>query len=228
VACCLPAVTALGQGDRDFLAALSTDSQAADYQAAEPTPSALSTDHPAPFVRALPATPASLRDTLDAVRDSPASPADIWAARQWLNAMEPRLARHVPDEGRRRELLGRIHHEARLAGLSPSLVLAVIQVESAFQAQAVSSAGAVGLMQIMPFWVRELGLPADDLKDPHRNLRYGCTILAHYLAVERGDLTRALARYNGSLGKTWYPERVMRALADRWSTQDTLRATARR
>ncbi|WP_390882409.1 transglycosylase SLT domain-containing protein [Halomonas saccharevitans] len=213
-ACLLPALTALGQGDRDFLAALSTDAQAAD--------------HPVPFVRALPATPASLRDTLDAVRDSPASPADIWAARQWLNAMAPRLTRYVPDEGRRRELLGRVHHEARLAGLSPSLVLAVIQVESAFQAQAVSSAGAVGLMQIMPFWVRELGLPADDLKDPHRNLRYGCTILAHYLAVERGDLTRALARYNGSLGKTWYPERVMRALADRWSVQDAGHATARR
>nr|WP_240036487.1 transglycosylase SLT domain-containing protein [Halomonas urmiana] len=155
-------------------------------------------------------------------------PADIWAARQWLNAMEPRLARYVPEAQRRRALLGRIHHEARLAGLAPALVLAVIQVESAFQAEAVSSAGAVGLMQIMPFWVRELGLPADDLKDPHRNLRYGCTILAHYLAVERGDLTRALARYNGSLGKTWYPERVMRALANRWSLQDASRATARR
>ncbi|WP_432765389.1 transglycosylase SLT domain-containing protein [Halomonas pelophila] len=216
--CALPSVAALGQGDQDFLAALPP----------ELLPSVLSTDRPAPFVQALPSTPASLRDTLDVVRDSPASPADIWAARQWLNAMEPRLARYLPEAQRRRELLGRIHHEARLAGLSPSLVLAVIQVESAFQAEAVSSAGAVGLMQIMPFWVRELGLPADDLKDPRRNLRYGCTILAHYLAVERGDLTRALARYNGSLGKTWYPERVMRALADRWSVQDAGRATAQR
>ncbi|MFG6159585.1 lytic transglycosylase domain-containing protein [Halomonas sp. 1390] len=223
MACTLPAMTALGQGDRDFLAALPSD-----YQANELSPSALSSDRPAPFVRALPPAPASLRDTLDAVRDAPVAPADIWAARQWLNAMEPRLARYVPEAQRRRALLGRIHHEARLAGLAPELVLAVIQVESAFQAEAVSSAGAVGLMQIMPFWVRELGLPADDLKDPHRNLRYGCTILAHYLAVERGDLTRALARYNGSLGKTWYPERVMRALANRWSTQDASRATAGR
>ncbi|WP_083582206.1 lytic transglycosylase domain-containing protein [Halomonas aestuarii] len=206
-------MTALGQGERDFLAAL---------------PPSLSPEPPAPFVRALPAIPASLRGTLDSVREAPISPAEIWAARQWLNAMEPRLARYVPEMDRRRELLGRIHHEARLAGLSPSLVLAVIQVESAFKAEAVSSAGAVGLMQIMPFWIRELGLPADDLKDPRRNLRYGCTILAHYLAVERGDLTRALARYNGSLGKTWYPERVMRALAGRWSSRDDVRTTALR
>ncbi|MEQ6918234.1 transglycosylase SLT domain-containing protein [Halomonas aquatica] len=162
------------------------------------------------------------------MRSAPVAPAAIWAARQWLNDMEPRLSRYVQDANRRREMLGRIHHEARLAGLAPELVLAVIQVESAFKAEAVSSAGAVGLMQIMPFWIRELGLPADDLKDPHRNLRYGCTILAHYLAVERGDLTRALARYNGSLGKTWYPERVMRALARQWSLNDPARNTAQR
>lgn len=102
------------------------------------------------------------------------------------------------------------------SGAAPNLVLALIQVESAFKADAVSSAGAVGLMQIMPFWVEELGLPIDDLTEPNRNLRYGCTILAHYLAVERGDFTRALARYNGSLGQTWYPERVLRAWRDYW------------
>ncbi|MFY0992524.1 transglycosylase SLT domain-containing protein [Halomonas sp. C05BenzN] len=168
------------------------------------------------LVQALPEIPASLRTTLVASLEDPRSPADIWAGRQWLNDMEPRLARYVKDPSRRSELLRRIYHEARLAGLPPELVLAVIQVESAFQAEAVSSAGAVGLMQIMPFWIRELGLPADDLKDPWRNLRYGCTILAHYLAVEGGDLTRALARYNGSLGKTWYPERVMRAWQRHW------------
>ncbi|MDR5863562.1 transglycosylase SLT domain-containing protein [Halomonas campisalis] len=142
--------------------------------------------------------------------------ADIWAARQWMNDMAPRLARFVADEALRDELLHRIYHEARLAGLPPEIVMAVIEVESAFRPDAVSSAGAVGLMQIMPFWIRELGLPADDLKDPWRNLRYGTTILAHYLAVERGDLTRALARYNGSLGQTWYPERVMRAWTRHW------------
>ncbi|WP_309651899.1 lytic transglycosylase domain-containing protein [Halomonas koreensis] len=166
-----------------------------------------------PVVRVLPAT---LRPTLEGLRQAPRPPAEIWAARQWVSAMSPRLARYVPQAERRQRLLARIHQEARIAGLAPELVLAVIQVESAFRAEAVSSAGAVGLMQIMPFWIRELGLPADDLKDPWRNLRYGCTILAHYLAVEGGDLTRALARYNGSLGKTWYPERVMRALSRRW------------
>nr|WP_231489681.1 lytic transglycosylase domain-containing protein [Halomonas saliphila] len=144
------------------------------------------------------------------------SPEAIWAARQWVSAMEPRLTRFVNDDVLRGELLQRIYHEARLAGLAPEVVLAVIQVESAFRADAVSSAGAVGLMQIMPFWIRELGRSADDLMDPWLNLRYGCTILAHYLAVERGDLTRALARYNGSLGETWYPERVMRALTEQW------------
>lgn len=102
------------------------------------------------------------------------------------------------------------------SGLPPNLVLALIQVESAFKADAMSSAGAVGLMQIMPFWVEELGLPIDDLTEPNRNLRYGCTILAHYLAVERGDFTRALARYNGSLGQTWYPERVLKTWRDYW------------
>lgn len=168
------------------------------------------------LVQPLPPPPASLRTTLDDSLSTPRHPAEIWAARQWQNAMEPALARFVKDEALRGELLRRIYLEARLAGLPPEMVLAVIQVESAFQPEAVSSAGAVGLMQIMPFWIRELGLPADDLKDPWRNLRYGTTILAHYLAVERGDFTRALARYNGSLGKTWYPERVMRAWQRHW------------
>ncbi len=142
--------------------------------------------------------------------------------------MEPRLARFIADGEQRRELLRRLYQEAKLAGLAPELVLAVIEVESAFRTEAVSSAGAVGLMQIMPFWIRELGLPADDLKDPWRNLRYGCTILAHYLAVERGDLTRALARYNGSRGETWYPERVLRAWQRHWRMDHHDRSTATR
>ncbi|SDM58855.1 Transglycosylase SLT domain-containing protein [Franzmannia pantelleriensis] len=133
--------------------------------------------------------------------------------------MEPRLARFVPDPDTRMLMLERIYQEAQLAGLAPEIVLAVIQVESGFQQQAVSSAGAQGLMQIMPFWINELGRPTDDLFDPLLNLRYGSTILAHYLAVERGDLTRALARYNGSRGETWYPERVMRAWKQHWWIQ---------
>ncbi|WP_422667059.1 transglycosylase SLT domain-containing protein [Billgrantia montanilacus] len=169
-----------------------------------------------PRVQVLPDIPPSLRATLDAVTTAELPAESVWAARQWMNEMEPRLARYVSNAALRKEMLGRIYHESRLAGLAPEIVLAVIQVESAFRADAVSSAGAVGLMQIMPFWIRELGRPADELKDPWLNLRYGSTILAHYLAVERGDLTRALARYNGSLGKTWYPERVMAAWRSHW------------
>ncbi len=136
--------------------------------------------------------------------------------RQWRARMHPPLARFIADPAERDALLTRLYQEAHLAGLPPSLVLALIEVESAFKQEAVSTAGAVGLMQIMPFWVAELGLPMDDLTHPDRNLRYGCTILAHYLAVEGGDFTRALARYNGSQGKTWYPERVMRAWQSAW------------
>ncbi len=171
---------------------------------------------PAQRMRDEPDIPPSLHQTLDTLVTTPPSPERIWAARQWMSQMEPRLARFVHDDALRSEMLIRIYHEARLAGLAPEIVLAVIQVESAFQPEAVSSAGAVGLMQIMPFWIRELGRSADDLMDPWLNLRYGCTILSHYLAVERGDLTRALARYNGSLGQTWYPERVMRAWTEQW------------
>ncbi|HSH47889.1 MAG TPA: lytic transglycosylase domain-containing protein [Halomonas sp.] len=168
---------------------------------------------------------ATLRTTLAGLSQASRSAADVWALRQWVNEMSPRLARYVDDASYRRLLLARIYQEAKIAGLAPELVMAVIQVESAFRAEAVSHAGATGLMQIMPFWVKELGLPADDLKDPWRNLRYGCTILAHYLAMENGDLTRALARYNGSLGRTRYAERIMRALGDRW-TRDVVTETA--
>ena len=160
--------------------------------------------------------PTPLIDTLSAtVRASQHTERDA-RAQHWLSIMQPRLDRIAPDNGQYPGLLGRVRLEAALAGLSPELVLALIQVESAFDATAVSSAGAQGLMQIMPFWKEAIGRPEDDLFDATLNLRYGCTILAHYLRVENGDLTRALARYNGSLGKTWYPERVMRAWNTRW------------
>src|SRR5699024_11430690 len=100
--------------------------------------------------------------------------------------------------------------------LSPDLVLAVIQVESAFKRYALSPAGARGLMQVMPFWVDEIGRPHDNLFDMQTNLRYGCTILAFYLDKENGNVTRALARYHGSLGQYSYPARVERALHKRW------------
>jgi soluble lytic murein transglycosylase-like protein len=98
-------------------------------------------------------------------------------------------------------------------------VLAVIDVESAFDPAAVSHAGARGLMQVMPFWLKEIGRPEDDLFDVETNLRMGCTILRHYLNRARGDVTEALARYNGSYGKFWYPARVYRAMQRRWFIQ---------
>ena len=160
--------------------------------------------------------PEALVDTLSAMTRRASLSSQAAQSGVWLEAMQPRLAPFLEKPETRHALLQRIRQEARLAGLSPQIVLAVIQVESAFKADAVSSAGALGLMQIMPFWKKVIGRPEDDLLEPGLNLRYGCTILAYYLQRENGDLTRALARYNGSLGKTWYPERVMRAWIDRW------------
>lgn len=160
--------------------------------------------------------PAALVDTLTAMTSRAQLSPQMEQQSAWLETMQPRLAPFLDEPETGLALLQRIRQEARLAGLSPQIVLAVIQVESAFKADAVSSAGALGLMQVMPFWKNVIGRPEDNLLDPGLNLRYGCTILAHYLQRENGDLTRALARYNGSLGKTWYPERVMRAWIDRW------------
>ncbi len=159
---------------------------------------------------------APLHQTLESVLDTPRPAIDLWADLQWRSTMATQLSRYIEDPARRSRLLDNIQQEARLAGLAPGIVMALIQVESAFRSNAVSSAGAQGLMQVMPFWVEALGRPEDDLFDPLLNLRYGCTILAHYLDVEDGDLTRALARYNGSRGETWYPERVMRAWHQHW------------
>ena len=99
----------------------------------------------------------------------------------------------------------------------PQLVLAVIDVESHFRKYAVSRAGARGLMQVMPFWVEQLGGKADNLFHERTNLRYGCVILRHYLDRERGNMSNALARYNGSLGQAQYPQKVLRAWKERWA-----------
>lgn len=137
-------------------------------------------------------------------------------AEVWLVDMSGRLKRIVPDENKRLELLRLIHSEARRAKLAPELVLAVIDVESRFDAFAVSSAGAQGLMQIMPFWLKEIGRPNDNLFHPRTNLRMGCTILQFYLEKSRGNMIEALARYNGSYGKPEYPTLVVNALNRRW------------
>jgi soluble lytic murein transglycosylase-like protein len=138
---------------------------------------------------------------------------------EWLAEMSPRLEKRIPNRDYRMDLLRSIHYEATRAGLDPQLVLGLMQVESGFRKYAVSSAGARGYMQVMPFWVKLIGRSDDSLFDLRTNLRYGCTILRHYLDIEKGDLYRALGRYNGSLGKPEYPNMVRAAWQNQWSYQ---------
>ena len=130
---------------------------------------------------------------------------------RWLLEMSDRLAKRIPDAKYRVELLKTVHYEATRAGLDPQLVLGIIHVESGFKKYAVSTAGARGLMQVMPFWVNLIGEGEHNLFHLRTNIRYGCVILRHYLDIEKGDLYRALGRYNGSLGKPDYPNLVLAA-----------------
>lgn len=169
------------------------------------------------FQKASPEEPdPRLLTALQAALSQESSFSDAYYGQVWLTKMSGQLDRWEPLADRRIDLLGRIHREATLAGLDPGLVLALIQVESNFDSFALSTAGARGLMQVMPFWKKEIGREEDNLFDVDTNLRYGSTILAHYLEVENGSLIRALARYNGSRGKTWYPERVLRYWNEYW------------
>ena len=142
--------------------------------------------------------------------------ADLFDAQVWLTDMSTRLAKQVTDPQERIEILKRVHREAVRADLAPELVLAVIDVESNFDKYAISVAGARGLMQIMPFWLDEIGRPDDNLIHIDTNLRFGCTILKYYLDLENGDLKRALGRYNGSLGQRKYPNLVLDKLRLKW------------
>ena len=163
---------------------------------------------------------ASVRAGLAAsVADDPAPRhgfSDATEAVAWLTEMSSRLDRRLPDYRTRLGFLRSVHYESTRAGLDSQIVLAVIQVESNFRKYAVSSAGARGFMQVMPFWVGLIGRRGDNLFDLRTNLRFGCAILKHYLDLEKGDLTRALARYNGSLGKPDYPNLVDRAMRLTW------------
>jgi soluble lytic murein transglycosylase-like protein len=143
-------------------------------------------------------------------------------ARAWILAMSRRLHHKFPDSVARIEFLRTVHYEATRAGLDPQLVLSVIQVESNFRKYAVSSAGARGFMQVMPFWTDLIGTQEHNLFHLRTNLRYGCLILRHYLDIERGNLTRALARYNGSLGQLAYPTLVQTAWKRAWQYDDGL------
>ena len=141
---------------------------------------------------------------------------NAYDAEVWLVAKDLPLSRIISNRQQRLDLLKLIHAEATLARLQPEIVLAVIEVESRFDSYAVSRAGALGIMQVMPFWKNEIGRPGDNLIDIRTNLRYGCTILRYYLDKERGQLADALARYNGSYGEYWYAERVLDAWAKNW------------
>ena len=134
----------------------------------------------------------------------------------WFAFMEPRLSRYVRDERERELILHHVHCEARRVQVPPELVLAVMDVESRFDRYAVSSAGAVGLMQVMPFWPRELGMSNEQLVRIPDNVRMGTTILGYYLRKERGNYQRALQRYNGSLGRPTYSDLVIDRLLSRW------------
>ena len=137
----------------------------------------------------------------------------------WLAYMGPRLGRYVKDPGEREQILHSVHCEARRVEIPPELVLAVMDVESRFDRYAVSSAGAVGLMQVMPFWPRELGMTNSQLVHVSDNIRMGTTILGYYLRKERGNYQRALQRYNGSLGRPNYSDLVIDRLISRWRYQ---------
>ncbi len=157
-----------------------------------------------------------LRQLLKHAIEASDSFSDRYEAEVWMVDMSHRLEPKVSDPEKRLRLLRQIHYEASRAELYPELVLAVIDVESNFNQFAISKAGAIGLMQVMPFWLDEIGHPQDNLFNLKTNLRMGCTILRYYLDMERGDLTQALARYNGSKGSYRYTNKVFKVLNERW------------
>jgi len=134
----------------------------------------------------------------------------------WMKTMSTRLASYVRNPGRRKKLLSLVRSEADRAGVPPSLVLAMINVESDFKPWAVSGVGAQGLMQIMPFWLKVAGKPGDNLFNPRTNVRLGCTVLAYYLKRSHGDIAEALQRYYGKRFGNRYTTRVLRLLETRW------------
>jgi len=145
----------------------------------------------------------------------------------WLEEMSRRLAKRMPNEAERLDFLTPLHWEASRAGVDPQLMLGLIQVESGFRKYAVSPVGARGYTQVMPFWLKAIGSPDHNLFQLRTNLRYGALILRHYIDIERGDLFRALGRYNGSLGRAEYPNLVVGAWKRHWDyTPPTRSASA--
>ena len=142
---------------------------------------------------------------------------DRFDAEVWLTDMSHRLEAQVPDPNERLEILRNVHRNALRAHLEPEFVLAVIDVESNFDRFAISGSSALGLMQVMPFWVPQLGYKnKNELFKIDTNTLLGCQILRYYLDMERGDFVKGLARYNGSVGRRWYSDRVLDRLRTKW------------
>ena len=153
--------------------------------------------------------------------------ADRFDSEVWYKLMEPRLRGEVPNEGERVDILKFVYCETHRAGekrLPPGLIMALIEVESRFDRWAVSSAGAVGLMQVMPFWPEQLGMRRYQLTRIGPNVEMGCAILRYYLRQEHNNFARALARYNGSTGRRTYSDAVLSRWA-RWTGADDLPGT---
>ncbi len=165
---------------------------------------------------------ASVRAMLQRAVSDQAAPKLAFASQQeaqaWLDEMSRRLEKRMPDANFRFDFLSTVHYEATRAGLDPHMVLGLIEVESHFKKYAVSKAGARGYMQVMPFWTKAIGTRDQNLFHLRTNLRYGCTILRHYLDIEKGNLYRALGRYNGSVGKSKYPNLVKSAWQKHWQS----------
>ena len=143
---------------------------------------------------------------------------DKYDAEVWLESMLSRMQRYKIERDEAMSILRAVYQEAKLSDIEPDLVLAVIAIESSFNRFAISPVGAQGLMQVMPFWKKEIGRNSDNLTDIAVNIRYGCKILQFYLQKSKGDLSEALARYNGSLGRTIYSEKVLVAWQRRWQS----------
>lgn len=163
-----------------------------------------------------PAERAALRDFLENTISDAESFQDRYDAEVWLVDMSQRLERFEKDPQVRLKILKQIHAAAKRADLPPELVLALIEVESHFNRFAISRVGAQGMMQVMPFWKDEIGRPEDNLTDNLTNFQYGCRILQFYLKREKGDLHKGLARYNGSVGRRTYSNKVYKAWITRW------------
>lgn len=154
---------------------------------------------------------------------------DRYESAVWFTMMEPRLVKRVPDKAERMEILRTVFCEAHRKGelrLPPGLVMAVIDVESRFNRWAVSYAGAVGLMQVMPFWPDKLGMKRHQLTQIGPNVRMGCAILRYYLRYESNNVQKALARYNGSVGRRDYSDLVLGSWS-RWNGADDLGLAAK-